>query len=263
MASGSTCEEESSSVTRETAISAEKPTSERRRRKVDTEIAERTNYPQTDAEISDMERRKREVLRMAEANRNYASIKRVEKEKRKEELRTYTGLVQIPDSAFNAYLLAHFDTNADGRISGAEARAVKTMDCAALGIDSLNGIEYFTQLESLICARNRIHELDMTYNPSLRYLDCSQNKLYELEIRENTQLRALDCSYNNLVVIDVSNNQQLTTLYCRAARLMELDVTHNRKLTILDCGNNHLALLATQQNVLLDSLWCDGNKLEV
>lgn len=78
----------------------------------------------------------------------------------------------FPDDNFRDYLRETFDTDGDGIINNAD---VIEIDCSGRGIQSLKGIELFTELEKLNCADNQLTELGTSKNTKLTELDCSGN----------------------------------------------------------------------------------------
>ena len=78
----------------------------------------------------------------------------------------------FPDDNFRDYLRETFDIDGDGIINSAD---VIEIDCSGRGIQSLKGIELFTELEKLNCANNQLTELDTTKNTKLTEVDCSGN----------------------------------------------------------------------------------------
>lgn len=64
---------------------------------------------------------------------------------------SYDADVVIPDEVFRRFCLENYDTDGDGRLSAAEARAVREMYCHDPGIGSMEGIERFTRLEVFDC----------------------------------------------------------------------------------------------------------------
>ena len=84
-------------------------------------------------------------------------------------------IVEIPDANFKAYLLENFDKNKDGNISLSEAKAVKEINCSGRGIELLDGIEKFENLESLDCSNNKLEDLEIRYNRKLNKLACKGN----------------------------------------------------------------------------------------
>lgn len=80
----------------------------------------------------------------------------------------------FPDSAFRTYV-ATLDTSNDGKLSDSEISAVTSMNVDNLGIGSLEGIEYFTELETLSCSGNKLVGLDLSANTQLVNLTCTGN----------------------------------------------------------------------------------------
>lgn len=78
----------------------------------------------------------------------------------------------FPDDNFRDYLRETFDTDGDGIINNTD---VIEIDCSGRGIQSLKGIELFTEPEKLNCANNQLTELDTSKNTKLTELDCSGN----------------------------------------------------------------------------------------
>ena len=83
----------------------------------------------------------------------------------------------VPVSAFAQELPATVHADA------AEPQAVTVMDVSNQGIASLQGIGYFTQLESLNCRGNQLTELDVNANQMLKSLNASDNRLTSLTVR--------------------------------------------------------------------------------
>ena len=81
----------------------------------------------------------------------------------------------MDDEVFKNYCYEHFDTNADGKLSQAEANAVYTIYIYGLDVRSLNGIEHFTKLEELAveeCENLREVVIPNTV-PLLIFKDCN------------------------------------------------------------------------------------------
>ncbi len=95
----------------------------------------------------------------------------------------------FPDEKFRAYVSENCDIDKDGSLSGDEAAAVKEINCSAMGIAYLDGIENFTALEKL---------------------DCSENKeLIWFDISKNTALKELFCNGCDVSEVNISDNQYL------------------------------------------------------
>ena len=200
------------------------------------------------------------------------------------------------DENFKAYMVANFDTDNDGEISYEEALNVTKIEVNTDNISSLSGIEYMTNLQTLICAGtskwnsstktheiygvlksldiskntklsylkvscNSISSLDVSNNPSLMTLSCYGNNLSSLDISNNSKLDYLCCYFNKLSSLDVSNNLNLMTLLCSSNNISSLDVSNNPKLTMLGCQYNNLSSLDVSSNPELTFLSCHNNNL--
>ena len=184
-----------------------------------------------------------------------------------------TAPFSIPDANFKKQLLARsaltpqnpahkiIDTNHDNEISFEEAALVTHIEVINQEIESLVGIEHFTNLESLICYRNSIPNLDLSKNTKLTYLSCHNNQLAALDLSENTKLTYLDCSDNQLNTLDLSDNSKLTTLWCSVNQLETLVVSRNTALIELRCYRNQLTALELPNSTALTQLYCFENQL--
>ncbi len=110
-----------------------------------------------------------------------------------------------------------------------------------IGVESLSGIEHFT---------------------NLTFLNCSKNDLKTLALTEaNAELRELYCYDCGLTSLDVSALGKLDTLCCYSNRLETLIVSHNPDLVWLDCGYNRLNAIDVSKNTDLEYLHCEHNRL--
>ena len=167
----------------------------------------------------------------------------------------------FPDANFRT-IVEGFDNNKDGSLSDTEIAAVKKINCFRKRITNLKGIEYFTSLNNLWCAENKLTALDVSKNTALTDLYCSRNQLTTLDVSKNTALTDLDCGYNQLTTLDVSKNTALTYLSCRNNQLTTLDVSKNTALTKLSCDNNQLTSLDVS-NTDMDDLNCYDNIYQI
>ena len=169
--------------------------------------------------------------------------------------------VAFPDVNFRKYLLQNFDIDSDGKISDVEAFKVKRIEVRRKIIGSLEGIQYFPNLEYLDCYSNQLTSLDVSNNTALTVLYCNGNQLTTLDLSKNTMLTKLYCDGNRLTTLDLSNNTALTYLNCSVNKLSTLDLSNNTALTELVCQGNPLTTLDVSNNTMLTKLYCDGNKL--
>lgn len=150
----------------------------------------------------------------------------------------------FPDAAFRGYLAETFDTDHNGALSDDERLIVGTLFISDKQIESLSGIRYFSNLESLICWQNRLTQLDVSGNHALKELYCGDNQLTRLNVNGCSALVDLSCYGNRLTSLDVSSNAALEYLTCSANQLTHLDVSQNKKLKMLDNSDNQRSLTA-------------------
>ena len=162
----------------------------------------------------------------------------------RDETDRYT-FITFSDAAFERFCLEHYDADDDGRISRYEARMVRTMDCAGLGIRSLNGIEYFVNLRTLDCADNLLDRLDVTRCIPLERLDCSDNVLAALDVRGLRVLAALLCAGNDLRALDLTANVSLSRLNGadNDFRILDLSACAARIVLLRTTGNPSLSVI--------------------
>ena len=168
----------------------------------------------------------------------------------------------FPDSNFRS-VVSGYDSNEDGILSIAEIQVVTEIACDAQGIADLRGIEFFSELTSLVCQGNQLTSLDVSHNPALTTLSCYGNALTELDVSQNPALETLACSNNPLTSIDVSNNQNLQELSCNNnSQLESVNVSNNSSLISLYCNScPSLTNLNVQSCTSLELLSANGSGL--
>ena len=124
----------------------------------------------------------------------------------------------FPDARFRT-AITQYDTDGDGMLSYDERNAVISLSLGQKSIQSLQGIEYFTQLEYLYCWGNNLSALDVSKNTKLRLLDCYDNYITSLDVSGHQNLFRLFCHNNRLTSLNINNCPALTQLYCYRNRL--------------------------------------------
>jgi len=160
-----------------------------------------------------------------------------------------------PDySEGEAFIISSYDT------AGSDSEMFDSDDGSGR-IKSLNGIEYFTELEELYCSRNALSEIDLSKNTALKRLDCSYNKLLNLNLSGNKALTTLYCSYNQLTSLDLCSNVGLESIECSNNQITDLDISCNTGLKTIYCSNNQLTSLDLSKIIKLEWLSCNNNQL--
>lgn len=151
------------------------------------------------------------------------------------------GEIVIKDANFKTALLAivGIDANKNGKISPAEAQAVTGFSVAGKEIASLEGIEAFTNLESLDANDNKLTTVDLSKLTHLKKLNLTNNLLSgELNLKElkylandKVKIVAGNTSIEKIFVADEAkatamNNFEHTTKYTFSGeleRILDLD----------------------------------------
>ena len=167
----------------------------------------------------------------------------------------------FPDENFREYVFSSIDKNYDYSLSEEEVSSCKKINCAGMEINNLSGIEYFVNLESLVCNNNSLYSLDVSKNTKLRELNCSENNLKNIDLSKNTALQNINCDYNKLNNLDISRSKDLEVLNCCRNNLSSLNVSKNTKLTSFSCDYNNLRSLDVRKNVAIRLLSCCTNNL--
>ena len=186
-----------------------------------------------------------------------------------------TGCIKIdgsnfPDYYFRNYLF-HLSIGADGLLTEEERASFKELElyyteeysyeCGP--IQSLKGIEYFTELTKLGSKYLSVAELDLSNNAKLKELSCNGFRNFKkLNVSGCTELETLDCSFNySLEEINLSGCSALQSINCNNNKLTEIDVSELSKLTSLYCNNNQLVELNASGLASLTTLECEANIL--
>jgi hypothetical protein len=170
----------------------------------------------------------------------------------------------FPDSIFRIYIEGLTGVSLYDTISDAQLASVDSIDCIALNISDITGVQYFTKLSYLCCEYNSLTSitgLDSLTNLATLY--CTGNNINSLDIHRNTKLTDLDCSNNDLDSIDVSKSTMLEELHCGNNYFTKLDVSKNTELTSLGCEYNHLASLDLTNNPKLNYVEADSNSRNI
>lgn len=113
----------------------------------------------------------------------------------------------FPDAGFRQIVAEKCDKNGDGILSDSECSSITRMMLPAwqedvLGegtpIVSLEGIQYFYNLQNLYCADIGLTSLDVSALSKLTQLTCMDNALGTLDLSKNTALTQINCAADQL-----------------------------------------------------------------
>ncbi|MBR6403742.1 MAG: leucine-rich repeat protein [Eubacterium sp.] len=169
----------------------------------------------------------------------------------------------FPDPNFRAVISGRdYDRDGNGILSAREIGLTLNIYCEGMDIKSLDGVEYFTNLQGLWCKDNQIETMDISHNKDLRGLWCSGNKFTSLDLSANKELVWVYCYDCNISSLNVKNNPKMEFIECNTNPIKTLDVTHNPELTHLTCGSCELTKLDLSKNPKLAHLDAFRNKLK-
>ena len=168
----------------------------------------------------------------------------------------------FPDGIFRNYVSSNFDLNQNGKLEYAEIASATNIKVNKMDIQSMKGIEYFTELEQLRCKDNQLSSIDLSKNMLLFTLDITRNQLTALDISKNLGLRNLYVAENQLTTLDVSKHSALVQLECSENQFATLDLSNKPKLEKLLCDNNQLTALDFSEAPVLYSLRCYNNQIK-
>ena len=118
--------------------------------------------------------------------------------------------VKVPDRTFRTWLVGKGYAEKAGwkRLKPTEEGCrLKEMECFGQGIESLEGIEMFPQLEQLTCSDNPIEELNLNALPHLERLYALNVPLRRLEMDSCHHLKRVQISYTKLAAVDLGDGQ--------------------------------------------------------
>lgn len=170
---------------------------------------------------------------------------------------------KMDDINFMKYCYDNFDVNKDGKVSMAEANAVKEIsgfdNSSLLKVVSYAGIEYFSNLEII-----RLGRYDT--EPQVKTMDLSYNKcLASISLTCATHISSLDLRFNNeLEYVDMEGCAELTTIYLpksiesipalafyRCAKLSVVDMSQCINLSEIRGGSSYRYTFPSNIDVFL------------
>ena len=186
----------------------------------------------------------------------------------------------IADKALKTYIMTNFDADRDGEISKEEAEAVKTIELKDSEIASIDGLEYFPNLESVNFYGSRLLSADFSICPALKSLDVgnsvglstlvlpatlehlnitSCSKLKKLDLSVCPELNELSTGYTGFVVAPkLSGNPKLEEVSFPSAKFATVDVSNNPELKKIYIGGDTFNKLDVTKNPKLESLDVSG-----
>jgi uncharacterized repeat protein (TIGR01451 family) len=191
--------------------------------------------------------------------------------------------ISIPDANFKAKLLSAsstnmiaknltgnyftIDANSDGEIQQSEANQVGALYLSNSGINSVNGIAGFTNLETLDLNHNTVISLNVNSIANLKWINASNTNLSDITVGNNieylnlkeSKITSLDVSNkSNLSYLNLENNINIADLKANNCNLSTLILNGCTGLRSLDCSYNHLTSLDLQNLNITEEIYHIG-----
>ena len=189
-------------------------------------------------------------------------------------------IINIPDANFKAKLLSTdtsvnnvvardenyqpliIDANGNNEIEISEALQVHYLFVYNSNIASLTGIEFFTNLHTLLCQNNLLTTLNISSLANLNHLSCAYNLLTTLNL-SNESLIGVDFSYNNITEFDSSLLTNLFAVEGSFNNLSTLDFSNNLNYESGEFANNNLTTInlknGNSENILFYNMVYENN----
>lgn len=166
----------------------------------------------------------------------------------------------FPDKAFRS-AAASYDKNSDGKLSKNEADSVKEMNVTYKGIKSLQGIEYFSQLQILDCSGNPFTSLNVSQNKKLQKLTFNWTGVKTVSIDGLKELKGIYFIEGEVSKVNLTNLPNLEVLTCAKNKISSLNLKNLPKLNHLSCSENKLTSLNLSPFKNLRDVWCYNNEI--
>lgn len=161
--------------------------------------------------------------------------------------------ITISDPVFFRNMLMLHDADSDGKLVVDEIRDVKSISVNTDDITTMDGIQYFGRLKSLVCSgsvwNGSLTSLALGDNTALETLDCSFNHISTISLPSS--LTGLQCRFNSLRTVGFGGCRHLKTLDCFGNMLEELDLSRLGELESLVAGMNRFGTLDLSSNLKL------------
>jgi hypothetical protein len=178
-------------------------------------------------------------------------------------------IVNIPDAVFKNLLIstnvtdttgngsvnADIDLNNDGEIQRSEADVVTNLFLGFnTNITSLEGVQFFTNLEKLIVNNSQVAFVPILTITSLENISLSDNQITSIDVTNLPNLKNLFLFNNQVSSIDVSNCPLLFQLSLGDNNISSLDVSQNPSLISLTLNNNPIMAIDVSLNPNINEL---------
>lgn len=158
-------------------------------------------------------------------------------------------------------ILNHEDFNSDYKLDYFDVYMIEHSSIILFlgnekNINSLEGIEYFIRLKYLFCHTDRLDNIDLSKNKSLKILDLSESRLTScsLDLSENTNLETINCYKCEITTIQLPKTDTIKSINLSSNNLLEkLDLSSFKNLQKVNLSSNYLpGLIIANENTITE-----------
>jgi len=171
------------------------------------------------------------------------------------------------DKVFREYVSENFDLDNNGKLSDEEIAQVEAIhinvniDSRYEKIQSLAGVELFSELKELVCYSCDLKKIDVSKNTKLEELILGYTKIDSLDVTNNKMLKDLDCSGTNISGIELTANTRLESVSIDRTKIEKIDLSIFPDLEYFSCVDSKISELDVTSNLKLQSLLISGTTI--
>jgi len=137
-------------------------------------------------------------------------------------------LTAFTDTKLRNYLAENYDIDGNGHLTIGELVKITSLHISNMGIKSLIGVKYLSDLQDLYAYRNDISYADLSGMNDLVNVDLSDNKnLSGVKLTGCRNLRSLDLEGSGIATVNLSDNPELRSLGIYGTNIGKVDIRSN------------------------------------
>ena len=147
----------------------------------------------------------------------------------------------IPDNGFEQYLINNgYDDNLDNYVITDKIISIKNLtinDINKYVIYSIEGVEDFVSLESILIPYNKLSNVNLSNNSKLSLVDFRRNNIQAIDLPKTNSVTNLDLVGNKLTTIDENNLLNISRLLVGQNESLSLEINRLKDLQSLRIDN--------------------------
>lgn len=136
------------------------------------------------------------------------------------------------------------------------------IDCMGKGITSVEGIQQFYNLETLMLSDNYLTKVDLSGLGKIEKIYLAFNKINKIDLNDNNNVNTLYLEGNNFEYFPAENLNNLNYLNISKNRISALDLSNVAKLKKLRANDNSIDIIDLSKNSDLREVHLHNNQLK-